>query len=669
MKKIIENNKRRLHRGVFAIVLCAFVCAGAGAYSPAPANEEMPRVFVLGIDGMDPKLLAKYISKGRMPNFETFVRENTFSDLGTSIPPQSPVAWASFITGTDPGSHGIYDFIHRSTEDYFPVFSASSVTPPEKTLKIGSWVLPLSGGEAINLMRGKTFWQSLDDHDIPYTIFRIPSNFPPTPCEGVSISGMGTPDLLGTYGTFSFFTDDPAFPPTSVSGGEMFQVAVENNRVTAEIIGPENTMKEDTPELKRSFTVDLDPENRSAKITIGDEVLLLDEGEWSDWVPVKFDLLGPIKSVPGMCLMYLKQVTPHFQLYVSPINIDPSNPALPISTPSEFSKDLYKRIGRFYTQGMPEDTKALESGVFSDGEFLRQTDIVLSERMKMLDAMLEDFKEGLMFFYVSTLDQGCHMLWKNMDPNHPNHPEDHAHQNAIENLYAKMDSLLGVVQEHLPDNTTLMIMSDHGFAPFYKKFNINTWLYQNGFLEIRDPRILGELPAHSNTNWRKTRAYAMGINSIYINLRGRESRGIVSQKDYDKVLDELEEKLLAVRDPETGDPVVKTLYRTRDIFHGDALADAPDAVVGYYAKYRCNDQSALGQLSEEVFTVNMSKWSGDHCMEHTEVPGVLLVNRPIVIDDPDLRDLPVSILALYGIEKPEVMTGRSVFGDLRTASK
>jgi predicted AlkP superfamily phosphohydrolase/phosphomutase len=651
------------------IILGAFACTGAGALTPAFAQEEMPRVFVLGIDGMDPKLLARYISKGRMPNFEAFVKDNTFLPLGTSIPPQSPVAWASFITGTDPGSHGIFDFIHRSTEDYFPVFSASSVTPPEKTIKIGSWVLPLSGGEAINLMRGKTFWQSLDDHDIPYTIFRIPSNFPPTPCEGVSISGMGTPDLLGTYGTFSFFTDHPTFTATEVSGGEIFVVSTENDRVTAELTGPENTMKVDSPELKRPFTVYMDRENRSAKIVVGDEVIILNEGEWSEWVPVSFELLGPLKSVPGMCLMYLKSVTPHFQLYVSPINIDPSNPALPISTPSEFSKDLYQRIGRFYTQGMPEDTKALEHGVIEDSEFLRQTEIVLKERMKMLDAMLDDYEEGLLFFYISTLDQASHMMWRNMDPDHPNHPEDHAHQDAIETLYAKMDSILGVVQERIPENTTLIVMSDHGFAPFYKKFNINTWLHQNGFLEIRDPRILGELPAHSNTNWRKTRAYALGINSIYINLRGREARGIVKQNDYDKVLDELEEKLLAVRDPETGDPVVKTLYRTKDVYDGKALAGAPDAIVGYYSKYRCNDLSALGQLSEEVFTVNMSKWSGDHCMEHTEVPGVFLVNRPIVIDDPDLRDLAVSILQLYGIEKPEEMTGRAVFGDLSVTQR
>ncbi|MFH1755967.1 MAG: alkaline phosphatase family protein [Candidatus Latescibacterota bacterium] len=553
--------RRHIHqcfyRAIFISVLGAFLCAGAGALgglSPAFAGEEMPRVFVLGIDGMDPKLLSEFIGKGRMPNFEAFVKDNTFMPLGTSIPPQSPVAWASFITGTDPGSHGIYDFIHRNTEDYFPQFSTSSVTPPEKTLTIGSWVLPLSGGKALNLMRGKTFWQSLDDHDIPYTIFRIPSNFPPAPCEGISISGMGTPDLLGTYGTFSFFTDDPSYTGMEVSGGDISLISFENGRVTAALTGPDNTMRVGSPALKRPFTVDVDRENRSAKIVIGGEVIILDEGEWSEWVRVSFELLGPLKSVPGICLMYLKSVTPYLQLYVSPVNIDPSDPALPISTPSAFSKDLYKRIGLYYTQGMPEDTKALESGVIDDGEFLRQTDIVLKERMKMLDAMLDDYKEGLLFFYISTLDQATHMMWRNMDPSHPNHPADHAHQYAIENLYAKMDSILGVVERRIPENTTLIIMSDHGFAPFYKKFNLNTWLYQNGFLDIVDPRQLGMLPAHSNTSWRRTRAYGLGINSLYVNLRGREAHGIVEPDEYDALLDELEDKLLAVRDPETGGP-------------------------------------------------------------------------------------------------------------------
>ena len=181
------------------------------AESQAPAKK----LIVLGIDGMDPQLLRQFLDAGKMPNFAALAARGGFLPLQTSIPPQSPVAWANIITGMNPGGHGIFDFIHRDAATLTPYFSTSQVKAPEHNLRLGHWVIPLSEGKVELLRHGKAFWQYLDERKIPFTVFRIPSNFPPVASKGKTFAGMGTPDLLGGYGTFSFHTDDP--PPFSLS--------------------------------------------------------------------------------------------------------------------------------------------------------------------------------------------------------------------------------------------------------------------------------------------------------------------------------------------------------------------------------------------------------------------------------------------------------------------
>lgn len=626
------------------------------------AAAKTPAVVILGIDGMDPDLLQQYVDKGVMPHFKQLMEEGSFSKLGTSIPPQSPVAWSNFITGMDPGGHSIFDFIHRNPKDYMPVFSAAEIGEPEKVLNVGNWVIPLSKGHAVLLRKGTAFWQILDKHDVPCTIFRVPANFPPAETNIKSLSGMGTPDILGTYGIFSFYTNDSLFFDQDISGGEVYPVTIENNRITSFLRGPTNTMRKDRPDLKREFTVDIDLDSRAAKFKVGKDEFILQPGEWSDWVTVEFDLMGPLMSVTGITRFYLRSLEPHFHLYATPINIDPANPALPISTPMEYVTWVHERIGCFYTQGMPEDTQALSAGVLSDSEFVSQTENVLQERWRMLFTCLDDFKEGLLFFYVSTIDQCCHVMWRNYDPHHPAHTDDLSFADHFEHLYVEMDSMLAVVERRLPKDATLIVLSDHGFAPYYKKFHLNAWLYKNGYMQLVHPEEIGQYPFLGDVFWRRTRAYGIGINSLYLNLLGREEKGIVSPgRKYEELLDEISRKLLAERDPETGEQIITTVYKTSEWYHGDYVQDAPDLIIGYNRGYRCDNESALGNLSTEVLTPNLGHWSGDHLMDHKLVPGVLLANRPILVKDPDLLDMAPTILKLYGIDPPSQMRGRVIF--------
>src|ERR1700721_1292641 len=206
---------------------------------PAPANSQSARrLIILGIDGMDPQLLHRFMREGKMPNFANLEAQGDFRQQTTSVPPQSPVAWSNLITGMNAGGHGIFDFIHRDPKTLGLYFSASRVEGPKHAIHLGSWAIPLSGGSAEQLRKGVAFWQLLDQHGVPNTIFRIPSNFPPVAAKGKTLSGMGTPDLRGTYGTFSFYTDDPTAVTGAVEGGQVIPVQVENSRVPANFFAP-----------------------------------------------------------------------------------------------------------------------------------------------------------------------------------------------------------------------------------------------------------------------------------------------------------------------------------------------------------------------------------------------------------------------------------------------
>ena len=622
------------------------------------------KVIVLGLDGMDPVILERMLGQGKLPNFNYLKEKGGFIPLKTSIPPQSPVAWSNFITGMDPGGHGIFDFIHRDPETLNPYLSTSKVEPPNRSISIGNWTFPLSKGKVELLRYGKTFWEILEKHDIPSHVISIPSNFPPVQTPGKSLSGMGTPDILGTYGTFSYFTNNPPENYNEIAGGKVFPVEIMENVIQTKIIGPKNTFRKDAPNATIDLTVYIDPENDVAKLHLQDQEIMLNRGEWSDWIRIKFKLLPLLANTTGICRFFLKEVHPDFKLYVTPINIDPSNPALPVSTPGDYSEELCEAIGFFYTQGMPEDTKALSGNILNDDEYLEQANFVLQDELQMFDYVLKNFQKGLLFFYFSSIDQNCHMFWRTMDKEHPAYDPyaSEKHSEVIEKLYIEMDNVVGKAIAACDNNTTLIVMSDHGFAPFYRSFNLNTWLKEEGYTKLFNESSEEKITLFDNVDWNRTKAYGLGLNDLYVNLYGREATGIVMPgKELDSLIDELANKLLQVRDPKTNLNVISKVYKTSEIYHGAHKSDGPDLIVGYSWGHRASWETTLGVFSKEIFSDNTGKWSGDHCMAAEVVPGILLSNKKIRYNTPALYDLTVTILDEFGIEKPNNMIGESIF--------
>jgi len=406
---------------IFAVSLCVVTvgCGDSGNTASGKSGDIEKKLIVIGFDGMDPKILRKLIAQGELPNFKALSETGDFRELATSIPPQSPVAWSNFITGMNPGGHGIFDFIHRDPKTMFPYLSTSKTEVAETTITLGDWVIPLSSGKVKLLRQGKAFWEYLTENGVTSTIFRLPANFPTVQGEAHQLSGMGTPDMQGTYGTFSYYTDEKGDKFEDISGGVVFPVSVADNSFKSTLPGPKNTFKKDSPEIKVEFEVYIDPENPVAKIKVQDNEIILKQGEWSEWITIEYEIIPYIEKAKGIAKFYLKEIRPNVKLYVTPVNIDPEDPALPISNPESYSKELAKAIGPFYTQGIPEDTKALSEGVLNDTEFLDQADIVFGEELDMLDYELARFKKGLLFFYIGRTDQLSHMFWRTMDPEHP----------------------------------------------------------------------------------------------------------------------------------------------------------------------------------------------------------------------------------------------------------
>jgi predicted AlkP superfamily phosphohydrolase/phosphomutase len=562
--------------------------------------------------------------------------------------------------------------VTRDPENYLPVFSIFDNLEPDITLSIGDVHLPVKGGGPRNLRRGTPFWSYLTERGIPAWVSKIPTNYPVDETATKAIAGMGTPDLTDAYGVFSYYTSDPFEDYPNISGGVVHYVDVVDNQVRADLLGPVNslrTAKETSRDpyantTKAPFTVYLDPNrNDVVRLDIQGRTLLLKVGEYSPWVNVSFDLLPVIGKVSGIARFLVKQVRPHFQLYITPINIDPADQAGPITYPADFGAEIVRDIGAFWTKGLPADTKAFDYDVLNDEEYVGQAELILAERMKLFEHQWSRFDTGLFYFYVSSTDQDAHMLWRNMDPTHPKHAEaDPRFAGWIPHVYERMDELVGRVLPAVDDNTLLLICSDHGFSQYGRQFHLNTWLRDNGYLVLKGGAGKKDETSVLDIDWSQTVAYAMGFNGLYLNLKNREAKGIVTADKASAITARLTRDLEAVIDPETGTRPIARVYDRDALYSGDMTPSMPEMLVGYTPGYRTSDQSFMGSTGSQTINLNPWAWSGDHSMAYQMVPGSLFSSRRVAKSDPSILDLPVTILEWFGIAKPEQMVGRSVFG-------
>jgi predicted AlkP superfamily phosphohydrolase/phosphomutase len=621
-------------------------------------RSRIKRAVVLGFDGMDFALTSKMIEQGKLPNFARLRERGCFKPLRSTIPPISPVAWSSFQTGVNPGKHNIFDFLTRDPQTYAPRLSSSEIRGPARSLRLGKYTIPIGRPDIRLLRKAVPFWKLLGDNGIFSSIIRVPITFPPEKFHGVQLSGMCAPDLRGSQGIFSYFTT--AAPAEGDStGGEVTRVVRNGSTITSALQGPDDPLLSERVPLTCAFMVFLKAP-KQAELRIGSARHTLTIGEYSPWIAVEFRAsLG--RRISGICRFLLQEIEPEFRLYVTPIQIDPAKPAMPVSHPPIYSTYLAKNQGRYATLGLAEDSWALNNRCLDDAGFLEQCRTYDSEREIMFFDALEKTGRGLCVCVFDGTDRVQHSFWRELDPEHPAHLGSYTtpEVSAIEAAYMNADRIVGRTLESCGDDETLvMVISDHGFNTFRYGVDLNRWLEENGYLVLKEQgRGVKNL---AGIDWSRTRAFAVGLAGIYINLKGRESGGIVEPgQEAADLRAEIAEKLSGLTDPQRGNQsVVKKVYNALATYAGPYKQDAPDLLVGFYIGYRASWETAVGQVTDCVFHDNLKAWSGDHCVDQSLVPGVLFCNRSVEEAVPRLLDIGPTLMQQFGVDVPAYMDGR-----------
>jgi len=643
--------------GLFYLVTSPIRALIRALYAGRAPVGDVRRVVIVGLDGMDPQLADKYMAEGKLPNFRRLKEQGGFARLGTSCPAISPVAWSSFMTGVDASHHNIFDFITRDPDTYLPMLSSAQVTAPRRTFSLGSWVFPLGKTRIVGYRRSRTFWSVLGASGIFSTVIRVPITFPVEEFNGVLLAGMCVPDLKGSQGSFTFYTTDPD-DKREASAGSKFLVTREGNVIRTRLYGPDNPLRRTKEPLSVPLAIQLDESAGKVAIEVCGQRVEIAPQNYSRWVPVVFKAGFGFRA-RGICRFYATSLSPHLQLYVTPIQIDPGKPALPVSHPLVYSVYLSKLLGRFSTLGLAEDTSAFNEGFLDERGFLEQAWLYQEERERVFFSALERTRRGVCACVFDVTDRIQHMFFSSLDSQaYSASPDAARYRGVIEDLYTRMDALIGRTREKLGPDDVLFIMSDHGFSAFRRGVNLNSWLYRRGYLVLKDSKTTGG-EWLQDVDWERTRAYSLGLAGIFVNRKGREARGIVNQDGELRALKaELARELSGLRDERNSEIAITRVLDTERSFPGPYADEGPDLLVCYNRGYRSSWDCATGKVTEEIFEDNEKPWSGDHCMDPDLVPGVLFSNRRLKVEKPDIKDIAPTVLQLFGVPVPSYMKGK-----------
>lgn len=624
-----------------------------------PGQQRFKRVVILGLDGLDYGLTTRLLDQGKLPNLAKLKSTGSFHPLGSTLPPISPVAWSTFQTGVNPGKHNIFDFLTPDEKTYQPKLSSVEIRSDRHSVGFGAFKWKWNRPDIRMLRKSRPFWSVLSEYGIFSCIIRVPITFPPEKLHGVQLSAMCVPDLRGTQGTFSHYTT-AGHRGDIDAGGEVHHVSRDGDQIRCELLGPPDPASPRHEILKIPFTVEITSQS-TATIKINRHTIRLKRGEYTDWIKVRFRASWTV-SIFGVCRFLLLSTSQEFNLYVTPINIDPEVPAMAIGYPATYPVYLAKRQGPYATLGLAEDTWGLSEQVLEDDHFLQQCSNTDKEREAMFFDGLDKVPNGLTICVFDGTDRMQHMFWRYLDDTHPARPADvpAAFKSAIDDLYVRMDDLVGRTMKRCDDDDTLlMVISDHGFNSFRRGIDLNRWLEENGYLFVQDTARGQDYLA--GIDWSRTRAFAIGLSGIFVNSKQRFAQGIVeSGRDTAALREEIAARLKPLIDPQSGKNSIVRVYQAVKAYHGPYTDHAPDLIVGYAEGYRISWDAAIGRTSRNIFHDNTKAWSGDHCVDPSVVPGVLFSNHKVFSQSPRLLDLAPTVLAQFGCPIPDYMDGQPI---------
>jgi len=676
-------------------LLAVSVGAAIGCGSRRAPEKFHQKLVILGFDGMDPRLVQRWIDERKLPNLQKLAaRGGGVRPLVTTHSPESPTAWASFATGVNAGKHNIYDFLVRDTRTYLPDLGMVHREPPRFIFNY----IPIAKPNIRSIRGGTSFWVTAGRAGVRSSMLTVPVTYPPEDVpNGELLAGLPLPDIRGTMGTFYYFgTDLSRYEEGNTEfGGILKRLVFDGDIAHTELVGPPNPIvrqqlreaRARTPQdeaakmkiaelearedVRMPVTVHWNRQGKSATVDIGDSSIHLSEHEWSKWIDLDFSI-NLLVRVHGMAQLYLIGAGSELQLYISPVNWKPDRPPAPISAPASFAADLYERLGPYRTLGWAEATWPLNEDRIDEKTFMDDLFRAFDDRAQVILQRIDAKQWDLLVGVIESTDRVQHMMWRLIDPEHPMYDKALAAKfgDAIERVYRKCDDFVGEVLARVGPDTPVLIVSDHGFHSFRQSVNLNTWLVQEGFMAIQGQApgekklqdLFGGGTFWENVDWSRTKAYAMGLGQIYVNLKGREGHGMVDPGESRSVQDDVASRLLTMTDPNTGARMVDAVYKRDDIYSGDFFANASELQVGLADGYRVSWQSTLGGSPPGLVYPNMKKWSGDHgSYDYKSTPGTLISSRPIPGAVTQIIDIAPTVLKYFGLTIPGDIDGKPIF--------
>lgn len=574
------------------------------------------KAILVGFDAFDPFFFERLHNQGKTPHLSKYLDNSGYSPFQVSNPPQSEVSWTSIATGLNPGGHGLFDFVHRNLETYHLFVSLLPTkesllgrifSPPHKTETIFNAAVKV-GYPAVSLWWPATFPAQLG-----------------SPVQ--TIPGLGTPDIFGQLGVGISYSVEPLYDKTNLKTRTDRLEPQGRNVYKACLAGPVKQNGTKISRATQSFQIDI-LQKDLARLSIGKQVIDLEVGIWSPVIEINFEL-GPLVSIKSLTRVIITQLQPNPALYFLPLQIHPLGSPWPYGTPQKMLRRIWKTQGPFLTSGWPQDTTALEEGFINEDQFLSLCSQIFTQRVRIFMTFLDSYHEGVLAGVFDSLDRVQHMFWKNR-------PE------VIETWYLKLDDLAGKITAHIDnkigrDKINLLFLSDHGFQNYDYKIHVNRWLINQGYLKLTSDSHSQDL---SVVDWKTTQAYAIGLNSLYLNLNGREKLGSVTRDQKEVTLETIRKELLDWSGPD-GKPVFQRIQTNTEAFYGPLAVIGPDLVLGFNPGYRASSETGLGGWGKQTIEKNAARWNGDHCFDSNEVPGVLFHNRGLGnFQNPSYSDIP-----------------------------
>lgn len=606
-------------------------------------KQIVKRVVILGLDGFSPEIAGRMMDAGELPNLRKLRDRGSFGNLGTTCPGISPVAWSSFQTGVNPGKHGIFDFLAPDRKRYLAMLSSVSTGISHSRYGIGPLKWKVDKPFVKLLRKSRPFWTLLKEYGIRSTILRVPITYPPESLDGHLLSGMCVPDLRGTQGSYTLFSEEEH--GEKFTGGIWRKLHRETDGVwVTELPGPEKKNGECA-----IIQLELNISKKGYVLKAGNRSIKLETEVLSPWVELTFRSgRKKIKAISRFCLT---QDNGKPVLYSTALNVDPFSPSVPVSHPVHYSKYLAGLHGPYATLGLAEDTWALNNDAISEEIFLDQAWSIFNEREKMFFDALSRNREGLVVCVFDTSDRIQHMFWS----------KGAGQDTPICNMYRRMDKLIGKTAAELGKDDMLILMSDHGFTSFHTCLDYNRWLLENGYLVLKEGVETVDT-SFKGVDWSRSRAWSMGLAGIMLNLKGREGKGIVEPgAEAEELLAEIAEGLLKLETDEK-ERVISAVYLASDTYQGPYSGRGPDLIIGTRRGFRAGWSCVTGGVGRRVIYANERHWNGDHCHDHKLVPGTLASNMKLDLENASIIDIAPTVLRVLGIRSPSYMEGKPLTG-------